>query len=85
MKPCAFPDCPHPARTRGLCNAHSVQWYRNHTHKPLRTPTKAPCKAPDCDRPAQARGYCHAHHKRRLRGSQLTLPIRPYHYQETRP
>lgn len=76
MEKCtALPDCPHPVRCKGLCQAHYQQWRAG---KPFTVPRKRrrkneelpECSFPGiCHRPAKVRGLCGTHYQQwRLKG-----------------
>lgn len=69
MKPCTFPGCEKPSRSRELCRGHYSQLNRGRPLLPLNVPAR--CTFDGCDNRAKAGGLCDAHDKQRRRGTPL--------------
>lgn len=85
------PPCDRRAVSRGMCAAHYNRWrnglpvdqpvgVQGHPIGVKRSDVprcNAPCNPP-CTYPARAEGLCIGHYKRKLRGADLTSPLRDY-------
>lgn len=77
-KPCSFPGCNRPMRTKQLCKAHYQQLREGRKLTAIRKPNPAArCAFGGCDNPVYSSGLCSGHYQQRWHGRELA-PLKKY-------
>lgn len=64
---CSVEGCGRAVKSRGMCQAHYIRWWRTGETGPAEIKVKGlfrPCSMPGCDRRSDSKGLCDRHYRR---------------------